>query len=50
VETLRLKLYQQGKKGKEMELLLITLSLAAVAIVGQFGDACYRRLTGTIGL
>lgn len=33
-----------------MELLLITLSFAAVATVGQFSDALYRRLTGTIGL
>jgi hypothetical protein len=31
-----------------MELLIITLAFSVLAIVGQFGDALYRRLTGRI--
>jgi hypothetical protein len=31
-----------------MELLIITLAFSIVAVVGQFGDALYRRLTGKI--
>jgi len=31
-----------------MELLIITLAFSVIAIVGQFGDALYRRLTGRI--
>lgn len=38
------------RKGNKMELLLIALSFAFVGILGQFGDALYRRLTGTIGI
>jgi len=39
------------KKGKEMELLLaIALGLSAVGVIGQFGDALVRRLTGKIAI
>ena len=34
-------------KGKEMELLLITLSLSVVAIVAQFGDVVGSKLGTT---
>ncbi|HEY9106643.1 MAG TPA: hypothetical protein VIN58_08170 [Roseateles sp.] len=51
VKTLTLKSLQQGKKGKEMELLLvIALGLSAVGVIGQFGDALVRRLTGKIAI
>jgi len=51
VQTLILKSLQQGKKGKEMELLLvIALGLSAVGVIGQFGDALVRRLTGKIAI
>lgn len=31
-----------------MELLIITLALSVIAVVGQFCDALYRRVTGKI--
>lgn len=34
-----------------MELILtIALGMSAIGVIGQFGDALYRRLTGRIGL
>lgn len=51
VITLTLQSPQQRKKGKEMELLLaIALGLSAVGVIGQFGDALVRRLTGKIAI
>lgn len=29
-----------------MELLIVTLAVAALGLVGQFSDALYRRITG----
>ena len=50
VQTLILKA-STGKKGKKMETLLtIALAMFTVVLIGQFGDALYRRLTGRIGL
>lgn len=43
VETLTLTAHQRHAKGKEMELLFITLAFSAVALVAQFGDFMSRR-------
>ena len=43
VKTLTLIAHQRHAKGKEMELLFITLAFSAVALVAQFGDFMSRR-------
>lgn len=43
VQTLKLAVHQQSTKGKQMELLYVTLALSVVALVAQFGDFLSRR-------
>jgi len=47
VQTLKLVAHQQNTKGKEMELLLITLAFSVVAVVAHLGETLSRRPAST---